>query len=179
MERNEEFCNRGKMVKCIDGISRGYNKCIGFCNNICHKGFVTTKLLKQHKCIERGCIFLDPMRNHWYWIELEKKKAHKLEIKKHKEMERLILEKTKELYSKKVEVVMCKHLYDSTYLLIVIKTNIDIDLSKQFMEQIGIKVYIRGINKRQKENIQYTYKLLLPENMLKKHQKDNEPQKHT
>lgn len=174
MEKKKEFCNIQKMVSCIDGIYRSYDQCIGYCNNICHKGFITAKLLKEHKCLSRGCTFLDPMNNHMYWINLKNKEARKAKIKENKDIARMILEKTKESSPADIELVMCQHLYDSTYILIAMKTELSVILPHDILKKQGISVYVKFISNRQRPNIQYTYEFLLPENMrdkLKRHRK--------
>ena len=43
--------------KCIDGTITGCGKCVGFCEYSGHPGFLTEKLRKNHKCLEKGCFY--------------------------------------------------------------------------------------------------------------------------
>lgn len=167
MKINEEFLENRKMVRCIDNICRSYINCIGFCNNACHKGFVSIKLLEEHKCREKKCIFLDPIEDHPFWIYIKNKKEQKAKNKEIKNTEKLILEKAKEILGESVELVMCKHLYDSLYLLVAIKTKFSFTLPKEVFKDLHVSVYIKTIFKYQQQNIEYTYERLLPENMRK------------
>ena len=63
---------------------------------------------------------------------------------------------------------MCKYLYGSMYMLIAIKSNFTITLPKEFLEDLGARVYIKTISKYQEKNIMYTYKSFLPDNMREK-----------
>ena len=63
---------------------------------------------------------------------------------------------------------MCKYLYGSMYMLIAIKSNFTIILPKEFLEDLGARVYIKTISKYQEKNIMYTYKSFLPDNMREK-----------
>ncbi len=42
-------------MKCIDGRITGCGKCVAYCQYIGHNGFLTEKLMKSHKCIEKKC----------------------------------------------------------------------------------------------------------------------------
>ena len=155
------------MVRCIDNIFRRYDYCIGFCNNECHKGFINKKLLEEHKCIEKKCTFIDPIEDHPFWINRKNKEKRKAKNKEIKKTEKLILEKAKEILGESVELVMCKHLYDSLYLLVVIKPKFSFILPKDIFNDFDVNVYIKTIFKYQQQNIEYTYERLLPENMRK------------
>ena len=175
MEKDEKLCNIGKMVKYIDGDFRHYDKVVGFCKYAGHKGYINAKLAEEHECFKKECSFLDPVENHMYWIQKESQRKQKNKIKEkrkqQKEIERTILEKTKEVSSDNVEFVMCKHLYDSTYILIVMKSIHFVTVPPKLLEELGVNVYVKEISERQRPNIEYTYKLFLPEDMQKKMKK--------
>ena len=101
MKKDDISYERSVMIKYIDGVYRKYDKCIGFCNNECHRGFLTKELLKEHECIGKKCTFLDPIEDHQYWIHLMNTEAKKAKIKEekkqHKKIENLILEKAREI----------------------------------------------------------------------------------
>lgn len=181
MKENDKFSyDENERVKCIDGCRRHYKYCIGFCNNICHKGFITKRALEEHKCIEKKCTFLDPIKTHNYWISMKQKIIHKEEIKeirkKRKNDERAILANVKELVQDDVELVMCKHLYYSTYLLIIMKPGyINEEVLQDISNKLNVCIYVKSIYERQRQNIQYIYDSLLPENMreqLRKYKND-------
>ena len=43
--------------RCIDGRICGRTKCVGYCRNDAHPGFLTGKLKKQHDCIGKACLY--------------------------------------------------------------------------------------------------------------------------
>lgn len=172
MKLDERLPN--ETVKCVDGIMRHYKNCIGFCNNYIHKGFLTTRLLREHKCLEKNCTFLDAKTNHPYFLEKKKKKQRKQHIneikKKNKDSEKEIIQFAKSLFNKNGDVVMCKHLYDSTFILVThsLIFNDNENLSRKIYSKLKLHVYIKNISERQVQNISYTYLSLLPENMREK-----------
>lgn len=155
-------------VRFFDGVFRHYTKCIGYCNSKSHKGFITISMLKEHQCLQKKCYYFDPVEDHPQWIYRMDKKANKALIKERKSIEKLIVEKAKEFFSEYIEVVMCKHLYDSTYLLVIVESDFSIFVPDIYWEELGIDVYIKAIFEYQKENIEYTYKNLLPDDMKNK-----------
>lgn len=163
MKLNKELYS--KMVKCIDNIPRSYKHCIGYCHNDCHKGFITKKLLDQHKCLEKKCIFMDPIKEHEYWIYEKKRNEKRMAIKnnkkKIKETEKLIISRTSELYPN-IEIVMCKYLYENLYFLITLQSDGLVTLSKQYLDSLGVKLFIKQIEASKQKNIKYTYRSLLP-----------------
>lgn len=48
---------------CIDGVSRGCNLCTAYCAYDEHPGFLTDKLIKQHRCLEKNCSLLIRRKN--------------------------------------------------------------------------------------------------------------------
>lgn len=172
MIRKQEFCNIGKRVKCIDSAWRNYDNCIAYCNNQCHKGYVTKKLLAEHKCIERKCSFLDPMRDHPYWIAKEDKKNRKAEINKknkdNKHTENAILKKANKIMPESSEAILCRHLFDSTYILIIISSSPIEDFSEKLNSIFKVDIHIKQINESKRKNIKYTYLSLLDESMREK-----------
>ncbi len=170
-------------VMCIDGSMRHFEDCVGFCNNCIHKGFVTIKLLQEHKCFEKECIFLDIKSDHPYVIQIQRKKKRKQIInetkKKNKNMEKRIVQFANELLPEPAEIIMCKHLYDSTFILVThsLRSHGDNSLSQKIYSELKCQVYIKNISERQIQNIECTYLSLLPENMKEKVRKYEESKK--
>lgn len=164
-----------KMVKYIDGVARYKIKCVGFCNNCIHRGFLTKELLKNHQCIQRKCTFFDGLDTDPYLLSEKKKMQIKEEKKKsinemkkrNKINEKKIIDFVNEILPKKTKIVLCKHLYDSTFILITnsLNFNKNMDLSKKVYSELNLYVYIKNIPKRLINNIEYTYVSFLPENM--------------
>lgn len=170
-------------VLCIDDVMRYYKDCIGFCNNCIHKGFITIRLLQEHKCFEKECTFLDVRSDHPYIIHIQQKKKRKQITnetkKKNKDMEKRIVQLANELLSEPAEVIMCKHLYDSTFILVTHSLSFqgDNSMSHKIYSELKCHVYIKNISERQIQNIEYTYLSLLPENMKEKVRKYEESKK--
>lgn len=51
----EEQCHSKFDRRCIDGRIRGCGKCVGYCKNVDHPGFLTRDQRKEHDCIGKGC----------------------------------------------------------------------------------------------------------------------------
>jgi hypothetical protein len=61
---------------CVDGVRRKREKYIGYCWCTEHRGYLTTKLLREHSCLEKKCTMLQKLE-HSYWIQRERIKAQK------------------------------------------------------------------------------------------------------
>ncbi len=158
--------NEDEFVKTIDGGKTKYRTCIGYCYSFAHKGFLTENIAKQHQCLERNCNSFCKIENSEYW----KKKARKDEKRKEvKDKNKLIKEKEREIsdaVSKYVDVIICKHLYDSTYM-IIINENAGVPIS-EISKSFKVKIYLKKISEKDKNNIECLYLSHLPENMKRK-----------
>ncbi|MDR1540715.1 MAG: hypothetical protein LBU32_22475 [Clostridiales bacterium] len=61
---------------CVDGVRRKREKHIGYCWCSEHKGYLTTKLLREHCCLEKKCSMLQKL-DHTFWIQRERMKAQR------------------------------------------------------------------------------------------------------
>ena len=52
-------------------------KAIAYCHSKSHKGKLTHKMLKQHKCLQKQCPMLEKYEDHDYWKQRAKIKAKK------------------------------------------------------------------------------------------------------
>lgn len=53
--------HRSSFVRpCIDGSKQGSNLCLGYCHFEEHPGFLTEKLMRKHRCLEKGCLYFVP-----------------------------------------------------------------------------------------------------------------------
>lgn len=156
-----------EMVKCIDGIRRSYKRCIGFCNNNIHRGFITKELIPKHKCLERKCIFFDAIEDHPYILKHQKQEQLKNIKKQNKKNAKKIVEFAEKMLPEGVEVIFCKHLYASTFILILHSSAFynSCELFKGIHSELNFQVYIKNISEKQIKAIEYTYMSLLPENM--------------
>lgn len=50
---------------------------IGYCHIRIHSGYLDTKLMKEHKCLEKQCPFLERNEDHPEWKKREFHKLHK------------------------------------------------------------------------------------------------------
>jgi len=60
----------------IDGHYASNNKIIARCHNLIHRGYLTKRLTKSHKCIEKKCTFFQKLRPE-YWEALERSEIAK------------------------------------------------------------------------------------------------------
>lgn len=57
-ELRERFLTKSGMVKrFIDGNYHTDQR-VGYCWNDTHRGFLSKSLMKKHKCVEKGCTYL-------------------------------------------------------------------------------------------------------------------------
>lgn len=74
-------------------IDRKYHskKPCGYCWMKKHRGYLTVSLLKQHKCLEKKCVYLQKFEQHSYWKQLENEKK---KMREKRERERKLYETT-------------------------------------------------------------------------------------
>lgn len=70
----------GKPDRYMDGVRRNKPP-IGYCHCYLHKGYLTSKLLRKHKCLTKNCHYLEKYEQHRYWKERERKRKEKKERK--------------------------------------------------------------------------------------------------
>ena len=61
---------------------------VGWCNHNKHRGKLSVRLMKQHKCLGKNCPFFKKNEEHQYWQERE----HIKQSKKDKKREARLLE---------------------------------------------------------------------------------------
>lgn len=66
MDRKDVEKHRKMSWKAIDG-NRLMSEPVGYCNNYIHRGWLSTVLLKGHKCLEKQCPYLDRNLEHPFW----------------------------------------------------------------------------------------------------------------
>lgn len=159
-------------VKYIDGNWRYFKKCVGYCNNNIHKGFLTPKLYDQHKCFEKNCSFFDGRENHPYILMKKEKQNAKKRKKETRNNEREIIKFANDVLPNNIKTIFCKHLYDSTFLLVL--HSISWCNCDELFKKMQFDIYVKFIHERQVANIKYTYESLLPEDMKAKAKKCKE-----
>ena len=83
-----ELNTEGKPVKHYMKGQPAKDNTVGWCSNNNHKGAVSLKMLKQHKCLDRDCKYFRKNEEHGYW-------KHKEEIKKNKKRRKQKQQSTK------------------------------------------------------------------------------------
>ncbi len=77
-----EYCD----AKLIDGSFSTVKTAsiVGYCQSTLHRGYITKKLLKQHKCLERKCSSFRKIPHSTFWQsqELEQKRKEEVKAKK-------------------------------------------------------------------------------------------------
>lgn len=61
-------------------FAKGAKKPCAICHSRAHKGFLTAAAVKEHKCCEKNCPFLQKLE-HDYWIQCERKRLEKRAMK--------------------------------------------------------------------------------------------------
>ena len=156
--------------RCITGEKTTSERCVGYCNNKNHIGYVTVPILKRRQCIEKNCSCFYPIKEHPYWNQLEnsmdKKTKRKGEIKFFRDNEKNI---PNILNIPEDEFLFCKHLYENIYI-IVCKEGFSIDPIYCCDDMI---IYGFTVSERKEKNIDVTYtSLLTPEILEKKNKND-------
>lgn len=52
-------------------------KACGYCHSNMHKGRLTVRMMRQHKCLQKQCHLFEKYPEHPYWVEKELIKAKK------------------------------------------------------------------------------------------------------
>lgn len=52
-------------------------KAIAYCHNPKHLGFLSLKLIKAHKCLDKHCKYLHPYEDKPYWIDRKRRRTDK------------------------------------------------------------------------------------------------------
>lgn len=52
-------------------------KICGYCHSKVHKGYLSVKMLKKHKCLQKQCPMLERYEDHSYWKQRAIIKARK------------------------------------------------------------------------------------------------------
>lgn len=95
---------------------------VGWCNHNKHRGKLSVKLMKQHKCLAKECPYFTKNEKHQYWEDRERIKKIK-KAKKKKEIVMTICEKCEYMYHMEGKTVRyccyedagkVKHYYCST-----------------------------------------------------------------
>lgn len=50
---------------------------IGYCHNPNHRGYLSVNLLKNHKCLEKQCRYLEVHKDHPYWVSRKRRRNDK------------------------------------------------------------------------------------------------------
>lgn len=58
------------------GYFKGQSKksAVAYCHNPKHKGYLSLKNVKKHKCIQKGCFYFKKYKDHPYWVDKERQK---------------------------------------------------------------------------------------------------------
>lgn len=78
----EELNNSGGVVTKYMGGQPNKENTAGYCTNKKHKGALTVKMIKNHHCLERKCVFFRKCEEHQYWEQKSKLKKCKQVNKK-------------------------------------------------------------------------------------------------
>lgn len=65
-----------------ESININISTIVGFCYYAGHQGYITVRLMKEHKCAEKNCALLKVFENMPYWREQRKQSEEKLRRKK-------------------------------------------------------------------------------------------------
>ena len=79
-----EYEQKVKKVKTSEGTYSGYfdgknrsEKPLGFCHYAEHKGYISSDLLKKHKCLEKGCHFLSKYEDSPFFVDRARRNEDK------------------------------------------------------------------------------------------------------
>lgn len=79
-----EYEQKVKKVKTSEGTYSGYfdgknrsEKPLGFCHYAEHKGYVSSDLLKSHKCLEKGCPLLSKYEDSPFFVDRARRNEDK------------------------------------------------------------------------------------------------------
>jgi len=68
----------------ITGNESPYTKCVGFCWNEVHRGYLTKKQMDQHQCLEKNCHRFDKIETAPYWAQQIAKRENRKDGKQAK-----------------------------------------------------------------------------------------------
>ena len=151
--------------KCIDGRKRKRG-IIGYCHNLTHLGYVTSKIIEEHKCIEKDCPFLSKYEETSYWRNLENKRRKRKEYKQNKQQEKIYLQEINSLIHE-----MTVHINDfkikdikkdGKLIIITFYSCAQIDLS-DVIEMLKSKLSIKTYFKRIKLSYAKSRKIIYPQ----------------
>ena len=154
-------------VNTITGRIIQYKYCLGYCNSRLHRGYLTARNTRLHRCIEKQCSLFTPIETSLFWIRKKKqddeKARNKMIQKEHKETEKEILEAV----PKELEAVFCKYLYSNIYIVIV---NKEFNAGPyEYFEDRRESIYFKYVPKDLCNNLDVTFHTFLPPEMRKKY----------
>ena len=80
--------------RCITGAPTTEERCIAFCKNRNHMGYITAPILRRRRCLEKDCHSFVPIKEHPYWNRreqmLQKESERKEELKNIRNYEKTI-----------------------------------------------------------------------------------------
>lgn len=80
-----------------ESININISTIVGFCYYAGHQGYITVRLMKEHKCVEKNCALLKVFENMPYWREQRKQSEEKLRRKKLAQQQKYKKRKEEEL----------------------------------------------------------------------------------
>ena len=163
--------NLDTQKRCVTGAPTTIDRCVGFCRNKGHVGYITVPILCRRQCIEKKCHYFTPIKNHPFWGRreqmLQKEYEKKEVIRTLRNNEKLI---PGFLDSPPESFLMCKHLYDNVYIM-VCKQGSNL---KSCYKCNGNVVYVYEVEKQKEQNISVTYISLLPVEIREKKMKNDQ-----
>ena len=151
--------------RCITGAPTTEDRCIGFCKNIKHMGYITVPILTRRQCLEKECSCFVPLKEHPFWGKQERKQEKE---NKRKEEIRTIRNNEKtipDMLNIPLDYfLLCKHIYGNSYI-VVCKQGLKLD---SCYKHENLTIYAFEVDKKKEQNIGITYDLLLPPEIREK-----------
>lgn len=168
MDNNENY---DTIRRCITGAPTTVDRCVGFCKNKNHVGYITVPILCKKQCIKKGCFYFVPLKEHPYWEKRDKllkeqfKKKEELKIKRN-------FEKLIPIFLKipPENFLICKHLYENVYI-IVCKQGLNLNHCYEYEGNI---IFAFEVDANKARNIELTYDFLLPQEIREKKFKNDQ-----
>ena len=91
---------------------------LAYCHFKGHPGWMSLEKIRQKKCREKHCRYLEINPEHPFWKQKE-------QIKDFQRIEKEILKSSKELFNDAANILLCKHIEGSLYVLFVGDTMIE------------------------------------------------------
>ena len=85
-------------------------RAVGWCGLYKHRGYLSLKNVKNHKCIEKKCNYFAPINNHPYWQSRNKKLSDKKTKKRLLKIEETIKHGTPEQIAELIYKIILKEL---------------------------------------------------------------------